>query len=58
MASISSWPRPGQLLIDAIQQRDYPVAQGCVLVVAFAHLLLNLLVDLLCGVFDPRVEAL
>lgn len=55
---VFGWPGLGQLLIEAIQQRDYPVAQGCVLVVALAHLLLNLLVDLLCGVLDPRVDAL
>ena len=55
---VFGWPGLGQLLIEAIQQRDYPVAQGCVLVVALTHLLLNLLVDLLCGVLDPRVDAL
>ena len=55
---VFGWPGLGQLLIEGIQQRDYPVAQGCVLVVALAHLLLNLLVDLLCGILDPRVEAL
>lgn len=55
---VFGWPGLGQLLIEAIQQRDYPVAQGCVLVVALAHLGLNLLTDLLYGVFDPRVEAL
>ena len=55
---VFGWPGLGQLLIEAIQQRDYPVAQGCVLVVALAHLGMNLVTDLLYGVFDPRVEAL
>ena len=55
---VFGWPGLGQLLIEAIQQRDYPVAQACVLLVALMHLGLNLATDLLYGVFDPRVEAL
>jgi ABC-type dipeptide/oligopeptide/nickel transport system permease component len=50
-------PGIGRLALDAILARDYPVIQGVVLVSSFAVLLLNLLVDLLYGLADPRVRA-
>ena len=49
-------PGLGRLALEAILARDYPVIQGVVLVSSFAVLLLNLLVDLLYGVADPRVR--
>lgn len=45
----------GRILVDALQSRDFPVAQGGVLFVAIIYVLVNLLVDLLYGVIDPRV---
>jgi peptide/nickel transport system permease protein len=50
-------PGIGRLALDAILARDYPVIQGVVLVSSFAVLSLNLVVDLLYGLADPRVRA-
>jgi len=46
----------GRLMVDAIYARDFPVVQGCILVFGAWVLILNLVVDLLYGVFDPRVQ--
>lgn len=51
-----SWPGLGQLMVEAVFNRDYPLVQGSVLVTATVFVLLNLVVDLLYGVFDPRVR--
>jgi peptide/nickel transport system permease protein len=48
-------PGLGRLLVDAIFARDYPVIQGCLLFVAGTYVLVNLIVDLLYPIFDPRV---
>lgn len=49
-------PGIGRLLLDSIYGRDYPVVQGTVLVVAVAFVLVNLIVDLLYAVLDPRIS--
>jgi peptide/nickel transport system permease protein len=49
-------PGLGFMLLNAIYQRDYPVVQGAVVLVALLFILVNLAVDLLCGVLDPRVR--
>ncbi|CAK9886752.1 MAG: Dipeptide transport system permease protein DppB [Candidatus Erwinia impunctatus] len=54
--TIFSWPGLGRWLIDALQRRDYPVVQGGVLMVAILIILVNLLVDLLYGVINPRIS--
>ncbi|WP_315708926.1 dipeptide ABC transporter permease DppB [Brenneria uluponensis] len=54
--TIFSWPGLGRWLIDALQRRDYPVVQGGVLMVATMIILVNLLVDLLYGVVNPRIR--
>jgi ABC-type dipeptide/oligopeptide/nickel transport system permease component len=46
----------GRLASTSILQRDYPVVQGCVLLVAVLVVLINLLVDLLYGWLDPRIR--
>jgi peptide/nickel transport system permease protein len=53
---IFSWPGLGRLLISAISSRDYPLVQGCVLVLATSYVLVNLLTDLLYHAADPRVR--
>lgn len=53
---VFDWPGIGSLMIDAIQRRDYPVVQGCVLFVSFAYVLVNTLTDMLYGVVDPRIR--
>jgi ABC-type dipeptide/oligopeptide/nickel transport system permease component len=52
-----SWPGLGSLLVDSIFQRDIPITQGCVLVIISTFLVVNLSVDLLYGVIDPRIRA-
>jgi ABC-type dipeptide/oligopeptide/nickel transport system permease component len=51
-----SWPGIGSLLVDTIFQRDIPVVQGCVLLIILIFLLVNLLVDVLYALIDPRIE--
>jgi len=52
-----AWPGIGSLLVEAIQRRDYPLVQGCVLVVSLAWLLLHRLTDFLAARVDPRLRA-
>jgi peptide/nickel transport system permease protein len=54
--SVFALPGLGRLTIDAILQRDYPVIQGVVLVFSFVYVLVNLLIDLLYVVLDPRIR--
>ncbi|MCY1244351.1 Nickel transport system permease protein NikB [compost metagenome] len=51
-----SWPGTGFLLNSAIFQRDFPLLQGTILVLAVFFVLLNLLVDALQTLFDPRIQ--
>jgi peptide/nickel transport system permease protein len=55
--SVFAWPGIGRLTVNAVQQRDFLVVQGCVLVTAIGFVLINLLVDLLYAAIDPRVRA-
>ena len=49
-------PGLGQLLVSSIFARDYPTVQGIMILTAFIYVLLNLLVDLLYPLLDPRVR--
>ena len=49
-------PGLGRLTVDAILRRDYPVIQGVILLFSFMYVLVNLLVDMLYTVFDPRIR--
>jgi peptide/nickel transport system permease protein len=49
-------PGVGRLTVDAILQRDYPVIQGVVLMFSFVYVIVNLIVDLLYTLFDPRIR--
>ncbi|WP_176083377.1 ABC transporter permease [Martelella sp. HB161492] len=55
--TVFSIPGLGRLMVDSIFQRDYPVIQGCLLFVALSYVAVNLIVDLLYPIFDPRVTA-
>ena len=55
--SIFVWPGIGKLVLTAISNRDYPVIQGYVLWMGCIFVVINLIVDLLYRVFDPRVRA-
>ena len=52
---IFSIPGLGQFTLTGINQRDYPVVQGCVLFIAVLYVLVNLLVDILYTYIDPRI---
>ena len=54
--TVFSWPGVGQLTIDAIQKRDYPVIQSCVLLISLTYVFINLLTDLAYAYLDPRVS--
>lgn len=54
---IFDWPGLGSLILDGINNRDYPVVQGCVLVFSGTYLLVNLLTDLSYALVDPRIKA-
>ncbi|SIT72999.1 ABC transporter permease [Edaphobacillus lindanitolerans] len=54
--TIFTIPGVGQLLIDSIHRRDYPVIQGVVLFIAVVYVLVNLLIDLLYALLDPRIR--
>lgn len=54
--TIFAWPGIGRLTIQAINARDYPLTQGCVLTIALSYVLVNLIVDILYTVIDPRVR--
>jgi len=53
--SVFSWPGVGRLLVDSILARDYPVVQGAVLVLALFFVLINLVVDIIYALLDPRI---
>ena len=53
--TIFSWPGIGRLTVQAIQTRDYPLVQGCVLIIAVGYLLVNFLTDILYHLVDPRI---
>jgi peptide/nickel transport system permease protein len=53
--TIFSWPGIGRLTVQAIQTRDYPLVQGCVLVIAVSYVLVNFFTDLLYKLVDPRI---
>lgn len=54
--TIFSWPGIGRLTVQAISSRDYPLLQGCILVIALSYVLVNLLTDVLYSFIDPRVR--
>ncbi|MBF0240318.1 MAG: ABC transporter permease [SAR324 cluster bacterium] len=53
---IFDWPGVGSLLIDAIQTRNYPLVQGCVIFIACSYVLINLLTDISYTFLDPRAS--
>jgi peptide/nickel transport system permease protein/oligopeptide transport system permease protein len=53
---VFAWPGVGQIAVQAISSRDYPVVQADVLVVSFAFVFMNLLVDVLYAWLDPRIR--
>jgi peptide/nickel transport system permease protein len=54
--TIFSWPGIGRLTIQAIQTRDYPVVQGCVLAIALSYVIVNLATDVAYAWANPRIR--
>jgi peptide/nickel transport system permease protein len=53
--TVFSWPGIGRMTVQAIQTRDYPLVQGCVLIIAMSYLLVNLFTDIFYHWVDPRI---
>ncbi|WP_130537304.1 nickel ABC transporter permease [Thiomicrorhabdus indica] len=53
---VFDWPGLGQLLIESIQKRDYPVVQACILVISIAYIAINGLTELVYATLDPRIR--
>jgi peptide/nickel transport system permease protein len=54
--TVFAWPGVGLLMVQGILARDFPLVQGCVLVIALTFVLINLAVDLLYAYLDPRIQ--
>ena len=54
--TIFAWPGIGRLLVQSMGARDYPAVQGCILTIAVTYVSMNLIVDVLYGVLDPRIR--
>lgn len=54
--TIFSWPGIGHLTVQAINARDYPLLQGCILLIAVSYVVVNLLTDMVYAIVDPRVR--
>ncbi len=54
--TIFSWPGIGRLMIQGIYTRDYPLVQGCILIIALSYVLINLITDILYSYIDPRIK--
>jgi len=54
--TVFAWPGIGSLLVNAIQARDYPLVQGCVLVISVSYVIVNLAADLAYALVDPRIR--
>lgn len=54
--TIFAWPGIGRLLVQSIGARDYPAVQGCILLIAVTYVTVNLAIDMVYGVLDPRIR--
>ena len=54
--AVFNWPGVGRLLVDSVNQRDYPVIQALVLMFSLEFILINLVVDLLYGLINPTIR--
>jgi ABC-type dipeptide/oligopeptide/nickel transport system permease component len=54
--TVFSWPGMGRLIVTSIFSRDYPVVQGAVLMMGLMFVAINLLVDVIYGLLDPRIS--
>ncbi len=56
LETVFNWPGLGRLIVQGVEQRDYPVVQAGVLVIAIIFVVINFVVDMLYAVIDPRVR--
>jgi ABC-type dipeptide/oligopeptide/nickel transport system permease component len=54
--TIFSWPGIGRLILQAINSRDYPLVQGCILAISVTYIVVNGVTDLLYSILDPRIR--
>ena len=54
--TVFAWPGIGQLTVNAIFRRDFPVVQGVIMITAFAFIILNIIVDISYAFFDPKIR--
>ena len=54
--TIFAWPGVGKWIVEAVSRRDYPVLQGGVLLIATVVILVNLTVEILYGIINPRIS--
>jgi peptide/nickel transport system permease protein len=54
--TVFGWPGLGRYLVTGISNRDFPVVQGAVLMIAVGFVLANLITDLVYGFIDPRIR--
>ncbi len=54
--TVFNWPGVASLLVKAINHRDYPLIQGCVLLISVVYIFTNMMVDIIYGILDPRVR--
>lgn len=54
--TVFNWPGVASLLVKAINHRDYPLIQGCVLLISVVYIFTNMIVDIIYGILDPRVR--
>jgi ABC-type dipeptide/oligopeptide/nickel transport system permease component len=53
---VFAWPGIGRMVLQAVLNRDYLLVQGTLLLLVVTFIIINLIVDLLYGVFDPRIR--
>jgi peptide/nickel transport system permease protein len=54
--NVFAWPGVGTMVLDGVKARDFPVVQGCVIMTAIFFILINLLVDVIYVIVDPRIR--
>ena len=54
--TIFGWPGVGKWMVDSIYRRDYPTVQGALMIICVIVMLVNLLVDLLYGLINPKIR--
>lgn len=56
METVFNIPGIGQLIVNSVSKRDYPMIQGIVLVISLIYIVINLIIDILYGIVDSRIR--